>query len=194
MSSKRIDQTYAKLTPEIREIVETVRAIIHKAEPAIEETWKWGPAYEKNGLALGLWGFKKHVSLVFYRGSEMSDKHKLFNAGMDNAKIRMIKFTSLGDVNEKKLIAYIKEAVKVNASGKSNISKVVKKAERKLEIPAELAKWFVKNKKAKTFFDSISFSHKRELVNYLDEAKQEATRKRRLEKITAALKEERKTF
>jgi hypothetical protein len=113
-ASKRIDATYAKLPENIREICETVRAIIHKAVPDIEENWKWGPAFEKNGLAMGLWGFKKHVTLVFYRGVDMSDKHRLFNAGLENARNRMIKFTSVKDVKAKKLADYVKEAVAVN--------------------------------------------------------------------------------
>jgi hypothetical protein len=186
-ASLRIDQTYAKLPADIREITLKIRAIIHKAEPAIEETWKWGPAFEKNGLVLGLWGFKKHVSLVFYRGAEMNDRHELFNAGLDNAHSRMIKFTSLKEVNEKKLVAYVKEAAKINSSGKLNVSKAAEKAERKIEIPAELLKWLAKNKKAKTFFDELAYSYKKEIVKQLTGAKQEETRKRRFDKITKAL-------
>jgi hypothetical protein len=187
-ASKRIDQTYAKLSPGIREIILEARAIIHKADPSIQETWKWGPAFEKNGLVLGLWGFKKHVSAVFYRGAEMSDKHKLFNAGLDNAKIRMIKFTSLKDVKEKKLMDYVKEAVKMNASGKIDMKAVVEKQERKIEIPADLKKWLSANKKAKTFFETLPFTSKKEIALALTGAKQEETRKRRFLKITTALK------
>lgn len=194
MSSKKIDQAYAKLSPEIREIVTTIRAIIHKAEPAIEETWKWGPGFEKNGLVVGLWGFKKHVSLVFYRGAEMKDKHKLFNSGLDNSRMHMIKFTSIKDVNAKKLIDYIREAVKINASGKLDIQKAKEKSTRKIEVPAELEKWFTKNKKAKTFFEGLSFSLKKELIKQLTGAKQEETRKRRFDQITKALSGEKKTF
>ncbi len=188
MSSKKIDLAYAKLSPEMQEITTTVRAIIHKADPSIEETWKWGPAYEKNGLVVGLWGFKKHVSLVFYRGAEMKDKHKLFNSGLENSRMHMIKFTSLKDVNAKKLSDYIKEAVKINASGKLNIEKVKEKSANKIEIPAELSKWFEKNKKAKTFFESMALSYKKEIVKQLTGAKQEETKKRRFAKITEALK------
>jgi hypothetical protein len=191
-ASKRIDQAYAKLSPPIREIIVKVRAIIHKADPSIEETWKWGPAFEKNGLVLGLWGFKKHVSAVFYRGAEMSDKHKLFNAGLDNAKIRMIKFTSLKEVNEKKLIDYVKEAVKLNAAGKMDIKTAIEKQERKIEIPADLKKWLTTNKKAKNFFETLPFTSKKEIVLALTNAKQEETRKRRFLKITTALKAEKR--
>lgn len=180
-ATKKIDLAFAKYKGEIGEIVNTIRAIIHKAEPSIEENWKWGPAFEKNGLAMGLWGFKNHVSFVFYRGAQISDKYKLFNNGFDNANNRMIKFTSMKEVNEKKLIAYVKEAVKVNANG----NKITK---REIEIPEELAKWFLKNKKAKIFFDSIAYTFRKEMVHHITKAKQEETKKRRFIQITEQLK------
>ena len=186
--STRIDVAFAKYSGEIKTIVTKIRATIHKAEPSIEENWKWGPAFEKNGLAMGLWGFKNHVSFVFYRGAEMSDKHKLFNDGLNNAKNRMIKFTSVKEVNEKKLTDYIKEAVKLNLSGKMNVKKASEKQERKIEIPADLKKWLSTNKKAKAFYDSLPYTPKKEIVLSLNSAKQEETRKRRFLKITTALK------
>ncbi|HET6989870.1 MAG TPA: DUF1801 domain-containing protein [Bacteroidia bacterium] len=180
-ASKLIDAAFAKFPSETREMVNTIRAIIHKAEPSIEEGWKWGPAFEKNGLVMGLWGFKKHVSFVFYRGSEMSDKHKLFNNGFDNAHNRMIKFTSMKEINEKKLIDYVKEAVKLNSSGR-------KKAETtELEIPEELKKWFAKNKKEKDFFDSIAHTFRKEMIHHIIKAKQAETRKKRFGQVTKLL-------
>ncbi|HEU4717270.1 MAG TPA: DUF1801 domain-containing protein [Bacteroidia bacterium] len=187
-ASTRITAAYAKMPENIRAIVEKVRAIIHKAEPAIEENWKWGPAFEKNGLAMGLWGFKKHVSFVFYRGAEMSDRHKLFNDGHDNAHNRMIKFTSIKEVNEKKLADYVKEAVKLNASG----AKKEAKTERKIDVPEELQKWFAKNKKAKTFFDGLSFTYKKEMTQFISGAKQQETRERRFKRVTESLKKGKK--
>lgn len=187
-ASARIDTAFAKYTGEIKDIVTKVRAIIHKAAPGIEESWKWGPAFEKNGLAMGLWGFKNHVSFVFYRGAEMSDKHKLFNDGLNNAKNRMIKFTSVKEVNEKKLSDYIKEAVKLNKAGKVDVKKASEKQERKIVIPPDLKKWLSTNKKAKAFYDSLPYTPKKEIVLSLTGAKQEETRKRRFLKIITALK------
>ncbi|MDQ3111577.1 MAG: hypothetical protein M3R17_16945 [Bacteroidota bacterium] len=95
----------------------------------------------------------------------MSDKHKLFNSGLDNAHNRMIKFTKAKEVNEKKLIVYVKDAVKVNLSGKSDKANAVEKSERKIEIPGELSQWFLKNKTAKIFFGELSFTNKRENIS-----------------------------
>jgi hypothetical protein len=179
-ATKKIDLAFAKFPVHTQEIVNKIRALIHKTEPSVNEGWKWGPAFEKNGLIFGLWGFKEHVSFVFYRGAEMSDKHKLFNYGFDNAHNRMIKLKSMKDLNEKKFADYIKEAVKLNGAGKMVMQKTI-------VLPPDLSKWFTKNKKAKTFFDSIAFTNKKEMVQLLTGAKQEETRKRRFEKITKAL-------
>lgn len=189
MSSSRITAAYAKLPENIGAICEHVRALIHKAAPSLKESWKWGPCFEGNGIVLGLWGFKKHVSLVFYRGSEMSNKHQLFNDGFDNAHNRMIKFTSLKEVPAKKLSDYIKEAVKVDQSG----SKTADAGKRILALPEELSVWLSKNKKAKAFFEALSFTYRREMVQHITGAKQEATRVRRFEQIKKALQSETKT-
>jgi uncharacterized protein YdeI (YjbR/CyaY-like superfamily) len=187
-ASKRIDLAYAKFDGEIADMLHDVRALINNSGVGFEETWKWGPGFEKDGtLLLGLWGFKKHVSLVFYRGAEMSDKHKLFNDGFDNAHNRMIKFTSHSEVNSKKLLDYIKESVKLSGKPKPQ-------TERKFILPGELNVLFGKQKRAHAFFETLSPSCKREYCNYVGEAKQEATRKRRAEKVIEALKEKKKSL
>lgn len=181
-ASKRIDAAYARLSTDIREIVLMIRALIRKTAPELKESWKWGPCFEKNEIVLGLWGFKNHVSFVFYRGAEMSDRHKLFNDGLQNARNRMIKFVPTEKVNTKKLADYIKEAVKIDSVSKPQVPI------RNAEIPKELASWLSKNKKAKVFYDKLAFTFKKEIAIALKDAKQEETRRRRLKKITEALK------
>ncbi len=59
----------AELEPFAREICIRLRSIILSADPSFIEDWKWGPNYYLNGMVCGYWGFKKHVSLVFFQGS-----------------------------------------------------------------------------------------------------------------------------
>ena len=184
-ATKQIDLAFAEFPPQVREMTNTLRALVHKAEPGMEETWKWGACFERNGMVCGVWGFKKHAGLIFHRGAELGDKYKLFNSGLDNAKMRMIKFHSMEELDEKKLISYIKEAVKLNASGKKPVA-------APLEIPEALSKWFLKNKKAKTFFDSIARSYQKAMVQHISSAKQEKTRKKRFTEVTELLKKEKK--
>ena len=188
MSSTKITLAFSKFPEPTRTMLNNIRTLIHKTDPTIKEGWKWGPAFEKNSLMMGLWGFNNHISFVFYRGAEMSDNHKLFNDGFSNAHNRMIKFALTDKINEKKLADYIREAVKIDAAGKMSLKSAIRNAERKVVLPPDFAKWLGKNKKAKIFFDGIAYTFKKEMVQLLNTAKQEETRKRRFVKITEALK------
>jgi len=59
---------------------------------------------------------------------------------------------------------------------------------RVIEIPPELAKAFRKDKAAAAYFHSLAYSHKREYVGYITEAKKEETRLRRVAQTVAMLK------
>jgi hypothetical protein len=60
--------------------------------------------------------------------------------------------------------------------------------ERVIEIPAELKKAFRTEKEAKTFFEKLSYTHQREYVAWINEAKKEETRQSRIAKTIAMLK------
>lgn len=54
--------------------------------------------------------------------------------------------------------------------------------EKRLVVPpAELGSMFLKHKEAQSFFTSLSFSNQKEYVSWIEAAKKEETRKRRLE-------------
>jgi hypothetical protein len=59
---------------------------------------------------------------------------------------------------------------------------------RLVEVPAELKKTFRTEKEAKAFFEKLSYSHQREYVNWIDEAKREETRQNRIVKTIEMLK------
>ena len=52
--------------------------------------------------------------------------------------------------------------------------------ERTLEISSELHEFLNSNPNEKEFFDSLSFSHKREYVEWVSSAKKAETRKKRM--------------
>ncbi len=60
--------------------------------------------------------------------------------------------------------------------------------ERSVEAPAELKKELVKSKKAAEKWDSLAFTHKKEMALAISGAKQEETKKRRLAKVMNVLK------
>ena len=53
--------------------------------------------------------------------------------------------------------------------------------ERVVEIPEQLAKALAKNKKAGNFFDSLSYTNRKEYARWISDAKKDETRTKRLE-------------
>ncbi len=54
--------------------------------------------------------------------------------------------------------------------------------EKRLVVPpAELGSMFLKHKEAQSFFTSLSFTNQKEYISWIESAKKEETRKRRLE-------------
>ena len=60
--------------------------------------------------------------------------------------------------------------------------------ERVIEIPRDLMKELKKDKEAKAFFDKLSYTHRKEYVNWVTEAKKEETRQSRIIKTIEMLK------
>jgi hypothetical protein len=60
--------------------------------------------------------------------------------------------------------------------------------ERVIEIPKDLLKELKKDKEAKAFFDKLSYTHRKEYVTWVTEAKKEETRQNRIVKTIEMLK------
>lgn len=60
--------------------------------------------------------------------------------------------------------------------------------ERVIEIPKDLLKELKKDKEAQTFFDKLSYTHRKEYVTWVTEAKKEETRQNRIVKTIEMLK------
>ncbi len=172
-ASALIDDYVQKSRPFAQPICRKIREIILKSDPGIVEDWKWGPNYYKNGMICGFGAFQKHVHLAFFRGNAMKDSKNLFVHGEKNRHNRGIKFTDLSHVDGKILTAYVKEAVAINEKG-------TKLKEKKIPLPLDFRKALGKSKNAKEFFESSSYTNRKEYVTWIAGAKKEETRKRRL--------------
>jgi hypothetical protein len=177
---KRIELYFDEAPAFARDVCQKLRRIIFKAEPEIVEDWKWGPHYSKNGMVCGIGAFQKHVSLAFFRGAHMKDPKRLFVKESAPAKtMRRMRFVSLGEVHEPALISYIREAVALNAAGGTSNKAT-------LEVPADLTRVLAK-KKLNEFFGSLSYTHQKEYVRWIESAKKEETRKTRILKTVEML-------
>ena len=63
---------------------------------------------------------------------------------------------------------------------------------RVLEIPKDLLKELKKDKDAKAFFDKLAYTHQKEYVTWINEAKRDETRQARVVKTIAMLKKGKK--
>ena len=63
---------------------------------------------------------------------------------------------------------------------------------RLIEIPKDLLKELKKDKEAKAFFDKLSYTHQKEYVRWVEEAKKEETRQNRIVKTMEMLKKEKR--
>jgi uncharacterized protein YdeI (YjbR/CyaY-like superfamily) len=77
------------------------------------------------------------------------------------------------------LLEYIREAVALNKQG-VKVRKPKKEKKPEVEVPDDLRAALKKNKKALATFEAFSPSHRREYVEWIVDAKQEATRQKRL--------------
>ena len=71
-----IDEGISKLEPFAQVICKRLRKLILSADSEIIEDWNWEPNYYLSGMVCGYWGFKKHVSLVFFEGSLLKNKKR----------------------------------------------------------------------------------------------------------------------
>jgi uncharacterized protein YdeI (YjbR/CyaY-like superfamily) len=182
----RID-AYIAAAPEFAQPILThLRAVVHAACPEVEETIKWSsPHFQYQGMLCHMVAFKAHCAFGFWKGAllfpDMEERDAMGQFG---------RITSVKDLPAKKIIAgYIKQAMQLNADGVQTPARAQPKAPRPLTVPAYLLDALKQNKAAKTTFDAGSTSFKREYVDWMEEAKTEATRLRRMDQAITWLAE-----
>lgn len=176
-----VDAYIEKAAPFAQPILEKIRELFHKAHPEMQEVMKWRfPHFEYKGLVGSMAAFKQHCSFGFWKGVLLKDPERLF-AGVGDTTMCAVRVSSLADLpKDKVLLAYVREAIALNEND-VKVCKVVKQAPKKeLVVPAYFTAALKKNKEALAVFEALSPSHKREYVEWVTEAKQEATRAKRL--------------
>jgi uncharacterized protein YdeI (YjbR/CyaY-like superfamily) len=90
------------------------------------------------------------------------------------------RLTSVKDLpSDKVMIDLIQQAMELNEKG-AKVPKKPTAGKKELVVPSDLTKALSKNKTAKAAFEKFSYSHKKEYVQWIEEAKTEATRNKRL--------------
>ena len=181
----RIDDYITKSADFAKPILTHLRELIHTACPEVEETLKWrNPSFMHKGLLCGIAGFKQHCVIGFWKDAVLFDRNP-------NAKPCAIpdRITNVSELPpDKVLLGYIKEAVRLNEEG-IKIPKAKATAKKDVVVPNDLLSALKKNKKALSTFEDFSYSHKKEYVEWISEAKREETRTQRLATAVAWMSE-----
>jgi uncharacterized protein YdeI (YjbR/CyaY-like superfamily) len=172
----RVDAYIAQSADFARPILLHLRKLVHTACPAVSETIKWGvPHFGYKGMMCGMASFKGHCTFGFWKGSLVLDGNAERTAMGHFGRI-----ASLDDLPaDRTLIAYVKKAAALNDSG-VKVARAPRAAKKPARTPADLAARLGKNAVARKTFAALSPSHKREYIEWISEAKTEATREKRL--------------
>jgi uncharacterized protein YdeI (YjbR/CyaY-like superfamily) len=156
-------------------ILRHLRQVVHEACPAVEEAMKWrAPHFLYKGMLCRMASFKGHCAFGFWKGNLVLGHGAGGEAHGD--EVHLGRITSLRDLPPvSKLKGYVRRAAKLNEEG------VKAPAPKKpLVIPRDVAAALTKNAKARETFDRLSRSQRREYVEWVAEAKTEATRTQRI--------------
>ncbi len=120
-AAQQIDARIAALGDWRGETLALVRALIHQADPEVQETVKWGgvPVWEHGGILCTGETYKAAVKLTFARGASVADPSGLFNASLEGATRRAIDIREGEGIDEAAFKALIRAAVAVNLSAKA---------------------------------------------------------------------------
>jgi uncharacterized protein YdeI (YjbR/CyaY-like superfamily) len=174
----RVDAYIRKAEPFAQPILAHIRKVVHAACPDVHETMKWSfPHFDYKGMLCSMASFKAHCAFGFWKaslldGAEMPRRDR-------EAMGQFGRITSIKDLPDTRtLTRLIKAAAALNDTG----VKVKRTVRRKppMKVPADFMNAIRKHKAALTTWEQLSPSHKREYVEWVTEAKSEATREKRL--------------
>jgi uncharacterized protein YdeI (YjbR/CyaY-like superfamily) len=180
--SEKVEAYFAE-EHRFKKAVGKLRDIVLKTE--MDETFKWAfPTYTWNNKnVVGICRFKNHFGIWFYNGVFLSDPHNVLENAQEGKTqaMRHWKFKSIDEIDSKKTLAYINEALENEKKGIKLMPK--KRSPVKVVVPELLKKALKADSKTNAAFEKLSPSKRRDYAEYIATAKQEKTKLSRLEKI-----------
>lgn len=174
----RVDAYIDAASPFARPILAHLRERVHAACPAALETIKWrSPHFTYGGrLLCGMAAFKQHVAFGFWLGDRVADTGKAADAMGQFGRI-----VRLADLPSKRALgALMKKAMALGDAGATRARARGTAPRPPAEVPDDLAAELAKNHKARETFERFSNSDRREYIEWITEAKRDATRAQRL--------------
>ncbi|MEP7077156.1 MAG: YdeI/OmpD-associated family protein [Acidobacteriota bacterium] len=176
----RVDVYIDRSADFAKPILTHIRELVHKACPDVVETMKWSfPHFDyKDMMMCSMASFKRHCALNFWKQSLLESD--TFHA----EKTAMGSFGRILSVKDlpadKTFIKLIKDAMKLNDLGITVKKAPISKEKREVAIPEVLVSALDANPKAAETFSNFPYSCKKEYVEWIIEAKTDATRDKRI--------------
>lgn len=184
----RIDAYIERQVDFARPILTWLRARIHAACPEVEEGIKWGmPAFSHRGRPLAnMAGFQRHASFGFWYRDQMATGKE------GEAMGQFGRIESLADLPDAAgLEAQVREAMALIESG--NLPKRESRPPKpEAQVPEALAEALARDPLAAEKFDAFPPGARREYCEWIADAKQTATRDKRLSDAIAWIREGKK--
>ena len=175
-----VDQHIEQAADFAKPILKRLRKLFHQACPQIREEMKWSfPHFVHKGIVGSMAAFKQHVCWGFWNAKQMPDPHGLLK---ESERLTAFSFKprNMADLpSDAIILEYIRAAVALNEQGVKRPA-AKRKPAAKIEVPKDLHAALKQNPKARVTFEAFSPSHQREYIEWITEAKQSATRERRL--------------
>jgi len=102
--------------------------------------------------------------------------------------------TTIASMGGRKLVGLnreVRDGARVAAGDRVQVELELDEAPRTVEVPPDLAA--VLDDDLRAFFDSLSYTHRKEYVRWVEEAKREETRRARVQKAAALLRAKTRT-
>jgi uncharacterized protein YdeI (YjbR/CyaY-like superfamily) len=173
----RVDAYVRKSADFARPILRHFRELVHEGAPDAEETLKWGfPHFTRKGILCSMAAFKAHCAIGFWKGALFLPEPKKAEEAMG----QMGRISSLDDLPPREvLLGFVRRAVELDEAGIKAPSSSRKKRKAPA-IPAPFLTALDADPEAAAHFAKMSPSGRRDYIEWVADAKREATRDRRI--------------
>ena len=212
----RVDAYIAKAAPFAQPILTHLRGAVHEARPDVSETIKWGMPFFTMGPAIlcHMAAFRQHCAFGVWKAAEIPGLDALA-AGAAEGTAGMGSLGKLRDVNDlpprAALVGDLRRAAEfrtreqgakgstpakttktakvATGSTRQTAAGAKRAAKPPVELPDVVRRALETDERARAAFEAFPPSHRREYVEWITEAKTEATRERRLAQMLEWLAE-----
>ncbi len=160
-------------------ILNHIRALVHEACPDVVETKKWSfPHFDYKGMMCSMAAFNEHCAFGFWKQSLIDDAAFPAEKTAMGSFGRLTKISDLPD--DKTMKKLILDAMKLNLDGVKVARPKPSGEKKELVVPEILIAALETNALASETFNNFPYSKKKDYVEWVTEAKTDATREKRL--------------